>query len=89
MANPEASHQAGHRQGQGSAGHKRRLSGGSSQFYVMTEHNSLSSFGPGLGSKFEFDDVSSPALERPTTLPEINSRPASRIMKTFNGQEVR
>ena len=36
----------------------------------------------------EFDSLSSPMLERPSTLPELNSRPASRVMKSFSCQGV-
>ena len=32
---------------------------------------------------------SSPVLERPNTLPELNSRPASRVMKSFSCDGVR
>jgi len=34
--------------------------------------------------EFEIEDLSSPVLERPTTLPELNSRPASRMMERLS-----
>ena len=36
----------------------------------------------------DLDSCSSPARERPSTLPELNSRPASRVMKSFSVDEV-
>ena len=44
----------------------------------------------GLGTDvgIDFEELSSPILERPTTLPEMNSRPASRVMKSFSCDEV-
>lgn len=34
--------------------------------------------------EFEIEDLSSPVLERPTTLPELNSRPVSRMMERLS-----
>ena len=41
-----------------------------------------------LDVDIELDSLSSPMLERPCTLPELNSRPASRVMKSFSCQGV-
>ena len=37
--------------------------------------------------EFEIEDLSSPVLERPTTLPELNSRPVSRMMERLSPLE--
>ena len=65
---------------------RRRLSGGS--FGITPENLSNTSSGYGMDVKIEFESPNTPILERPTTLPEMNSRPASRVMKSFSMDEV-
>ena len=60
------------------------MSGGS--YRAITDEDS---FGMGTDVSIDFEELSSPILERPTTLPEMNSRPASRVMKSFSCDEVR
>lgn len=64
---------------------RRRLSGGS--FRITPENLSNTSSGYGMDIKIEFESPNTPILERPTTLPEVNSRPASRVMKSFSMDE--
>ena len=68
----------------GSPRRNRRMSGGS--YRAITDDDS---FGLGTDVSIDFEELSSPILERPTTLPEMNSRPASRVMKSFSCDEVR
>ena len=68
----------------GSPRRDRRMSGGS--YRAITDEDS---FGMGTDVSIDFEELSSPILERPTTLPEMNSRPASRVMKSFSCDEVR
>ena len=65
---------------------RRRLSGGS--FRITPENMSNTSSGCGMDVRIEFESPNTPILERPTTLPEMNSRPASRVMKSFSVDEV-
>ena len=60
-------------------------------YQVLPDTISLTSSGAGAEdiSNISVEDVTSSAvLERPTTLPELNSRPASRVMKSFSFDEV-
>jgi len=66
----------------GSPRRDRRMSGGS--YRAITDEDS---FGMGTDVSIDFEELSSPILERPTTLPEMNSRPASRVMKSFSCDE--
>ena len=65
---------------------RRRLSGGS--FRMTPENMSNTSSGFGMDVRIDMESPNTPILERPTTLPEMNSRPASRVMKSFSVDEV-
>ena len=55
----------------------------------MTPDNmSNNSSGFGMDVRIDLESPNTSILERPTTLPEMNSSPASRVMKSFSVDEV-
>ena len=55
---------------------------------MTSENMSNNSSGFGMDVRIDLDSPNTSILERPTTLPEMNSRPASRVMKSFSVDEV-
>ena len=55
---------------------------------MTPENMSNTSSGLGMDVRIDMESPNTPILERPTTLPEMNSRPASRVMKSFSVDEV-